>query len=170
MRAAATLVVLSALDAAALRPTRVTTRRAALRGLAASSLPLAFSFGEPARAACSCPTGMDSCTCTEDKPAVSSNQRVRYGTQGTPQPSEFSGSGQWKRVEAGSAGPALQSGSAREDVTREEARQRFADVLAQRVAKREKDLGFTLDADDIKELEGILRIKYCGPDGLIGPC
>lgn len=52
----------------------------------------------------------------------------------------------------------------------EEARYRFADMLAQTVAKQEAQTGFTLDASDVRELEAILRVKYCGPEGLIGPC
>lgn len=50
------------------------------------------------------------------------------------------------------------------------AKQRFAAIVQQTVAKREAEYGFKLDADDIKELSGVLRIKYCGPTGLIGPC
>ena len=34
----------------------------------------------------------------------------------------------------------------------------------------EAEYGFELDADDIKQIEGVLRNKYCGKEGLIGPC
>ena len=34
----------------------------------------------------------------------------------------------------------------------------------------QKQLGFELDADDIKVVEKTLRVKYCGQGGLIGPC
>ena len=51
-----------------------------------------------------------------------------------------------------------------------EAKRKFADIVKQKVAEREAKLGFELDDDDIKDLEKPLRIKYCGPSGLIGPC
>ena len=50
------------------------------------------------------------------------------------------------------------------------AKKRFNDILAETVARREAEYGFELDADDIKQVESVLRIKYCGPQGLIGPC
>ena len=56
------------------------------------------------------------------------------------------------------------------DVDVQEARARFADIVARTVAKREADLGFELDKDDIKSLISVLATKYCGPAGLIGPC
>ena len=51
-----------------------------------------------------------------------------------------------------------------------DAKARFADVLAQTVEKKEAQLGFELEPDMVKDLEKILRVRYCGPDGLIGPC
>lgn len=50
------------------------------------------------------------------------------------------------------------------------ARRRFLEILAETVAKREEEYGFELDANDIKQIESVLRIKYCGKEGLIGPC
>jgi hypothetical protein len=50
------------------------------------------------------------------------------------------------------------------------AKARFNEILYETVARREADYGFELDAADIKNLEGVLRIKYCGREGLIGPC
>ena len=47
---------------------------------------------------------------------------------------------------------------------------RFARVVQEAIAKREEQLGFELDKEDIDSLVGILRIKYCGPQGQIGPC
>ena len=34
----------------------------------------------------------------------------------------------------------------------------------------QKLLGFELDADDIKDIEKTLRVKYCGQSGLYGAC
>tara|TARA_B110001452_G_scaffold236640_1_gene216043 strand:+ start:677 stop:1339 length:663 start_codon:yes stop_codon:yes gene_type:complete len=56
------------------------------------------------------------------------------------------------------------------DTDKSEAKRKFAAIVQQKVAEREAKLGFELDADDIKDLEKPLRIKYCGPSGLIGPC
>lgn len=50
------------------------------------------------------------------------------------------------------------------------ARARFAEIVAKTVEKREAAFGFELDERDIRSLEDVLRIKYCGPTGLIGPC
>jgi hypothetical protein len=38
-------------------------------------------------------------------------------------------------------------------------------LLEKKVKEKEAQLGFTLDADDIKDVENILRNKYCGPQG-----
>ena len=46
------------------------------------------------------------------------------------------------------------------------AEQKLAEVLKQKVAEREKKLGFSLDADDILDMEKVLRNKYCGKGGL----
>lgn len=56
------------------------------------------------------------------------------------------------------------------DADKGEAKAKFAEIMKQKVAEREAKLGFELDADDIKELEKAQRVKYCGPQGLIGPC
>ena len=56
------------------------------------------------------------------------------------------------------------------DADKGEAKAKFAEIMKQKVAEREAKLGFELDADDIKELEKAQRLKYCGPQGLIGPC
>jgi len=50
------------------------------------------------------------------------------------------------------------------------ARKRFLEILSDTVAKREAEYGFELDAGDIKQIESVLRLKYCGKEGLIGPC
>lgn len=50
------------------------------------------------------------------------------------------------------------------------AKERFAMIVRQTVQKREAEFGFELDADDIKQIEAVLRPKYCGKAGLIGPC
>lgn len=55
-------------------------------------------------------------------------------------------------------------------VDKNQARQRFLKIVADTVAKREAEFGFELDLDDIKQVESVLRNKYCGPQGLIGPC
>lgn len=47
-----------------------------------------------------------------------------------------------------------------------EAERRLAQLLAKSVADREQSLGFTLDSEDIAELEDILRNKYCGKQGM----
>ena len=51
------------------------------------------------------------------------------------------------------------------EIDKTQARERFVKILAETVDKREKEYGFELDADDIKQIEGVLRIKYCGPQG-----
>ena len=56
------------------------------------------------------------------------------------------------------------------DIDKDAARKRFLEILFDTVAKREAEYGFELDADDIKQIEGVLRNKYCGKEGLIGPC
>ena len=50
------------------------------------------------------------------------------------------------------------------------ARKRFEEILFDTVAKREAEYGFELDAEDIKQIESVLRVKYCGKEGMIGPC
>lgn len=56
------------------------------------------------------------------------------------------------------------------DADKSEAKRKFAEIVRQKVTEREAKLGFELDAEDIKDLEQGLRVKYCGPSGLIGPC
>lgn len=56
------------------------------------------------------------------------------------------------------------------EIDKNEARQRFLKILSETVDKREAEYGFELDANDIKQIESVLRVKYCGPQGLIGPC
>ena len=46
-----------------------------------------------------------------------------------------------------------------------EAEQKLQVILAKKVKEREAALGFTLEAEDIREVENILRNKYCGPYG-----
>lgn len=50
------------------------------------------------------------------------------------------------------------------------AKQRFREIVMQTARKREAEYGFELDAADIKQIEDVLRPKYCGKEGLIGPC
>ena len=45
------------------------------------------------------------------------------------------------------------------------AEEKLAEILAKKVKEREAALGFALDADDIREIESILRNKFCGPQG-----
>ena len=45
------------------------------------------------------------------------------------------------------------------------AEDKLADLLTKKVQDREASLSFKLDADDILEIENILRNKYCGPQG-----
>ena len=45
------------------------------------------------------------------------------------------------------------------------AEEKLAALLTKKVKEREESLGFKLDADDILEIENILRNKYCGPQG-----
>ena len=47
-----------------------------------------------------------------------------------------------------------------------QAEEKLAAILAKKVKEREESLGFTLDADDIRELENVLRNKYCGSAGM----
>jgi len=56
------------------------------------------------------------------------------------------------------------------DITKEQAKARFAEIVMQTVAKREAEFGFELDASDVRQIADVLRVKYCGPEGLIGPC
>lgn len=67
---------------------------------------------------------------------------------------------------------ALTGGGSQEkgDMTKADARARFADIVMQTVAKREAEYGFQLDSDDVRQIADVLRVKYCGPEGLIGPC
>ena len=45
------------------------------------------------------------------------------------------------------------------------AEEKLAAILSKKVAEREATFGFKLDAEDIKEIENVLRNKYCGPQG-----
>ena len=56
------------------------------------------------------------------------------------------------------------------DMDKTDARRRYLSILFETVAKREAEYGFELDAKDIQQVDSVLRIKYCGPQGLIGPC
>ena len=47
-----------------------------------------------------------------------------------------------------------------------EAEQKLSALLTKSVADREAVLGFKLDADDILDIEDILRNKYCGKQGM----
>jgi hypothetical protein len=51
-----------------------------------------------------------------------------------------------------------------------EAEARFRRVVLERIAEREAKLGFRLEEDDIYDLVRVLRDRYCGPQGVIGPC
>ena len=51
------------------------------------------------------------------------------------------------------------------EIDKNQARERFLKILAETVDKREREYGFELDANDIKQIESVLRIKYCGPQG-----
>lgn len=57
------------------------------------------------------------------------------------------------------AGPANASG------LNNVAEEKLAAILVKKVEEREAALGFKLDAEDIREVENILRNKYCGPSG-----
>jgi len=50
------------------------------------------------------------------------------------------------------------------------AKQKFAKVIAQTVAQREKELGITFNDADIAQLADALKPKYCGKDGQFGRC
>ena len=52
----------------------------------------------------------------------------------------------------------------------EVARAQFASVVMARIAEREEKLGFELDQEDIVQMVKALRVTYCGPEGMIGPC
>ena len=56
------------------------------------------------------------------------------------------------------------------EVDKNGAEMRFQAIVAETARKREADFGFELDDDDIRQIEEVLRPKYCGPQGLIGPC
>lgn len=56
------------------------------------------------------------------------------------------------------------------DIDKSAARKRYLAILGETVARREAEYGFELDAKDIAQIDSVLRIKYCGPTGLIGPC
>ena len=186
------------------------TRRAALL-----SLPLALAAASPQRAAaiCSCPTGFDSCVCTDDDPSVSTTTIQKKRADAAGREAEYSralinsyrdqealtsderattqardrakssqgakdGGGRAQVSAGASDGPTrLERGSLTgfgtqtySDVDVEAARRRFAEIVMDAVAKREADYGFKLDAEDIKQVESVLRIKYCGKEGMIGPC
>ena len=56
------------------------------------------------------------------------------------------------------------------EVDKDSAKSRFRAIVMETARKREAEYGFELDASDIKQIESVLRPKYCGPQGLIGPC
>ena len=56
------------------------------------------------------------------------------------------------------------------EISAQDAKARFAEIVLQTVEKREREFGFELDAADVKQIADVLRVKYCGPEGLIGPC
>ena len=186
------------------------TRRAALLSL---PLALAASMPQGAAAICSCPTGFDSCVCTDDAPSASTTTIQKKRADAAGREAEMSravinsyrdqealttdekavsqardkakgakgapdGGGRPQISAGASDGPTrLERGSLTgfgtqtySDVDVEQARRRFAEIVMDAVAKREADYGFKLDAEDIKQVESVLRIKYCGKEGMIGPC
>ena len=56
------------------------------------------------------------------------------------------------------------------DINVAQAKARFQEIVVETVMKREAEYGFELDANDVKQIESVLRVKYCGKEGLIGPC
>ena len=56
------------------------------------------------------------------------------------------------------------------EIQASEARERFQEILYSTVEKQEAFLGFKLKEEEIEGLAKVLRNKYCGPAGLIGPC
>jgi len=50
------------------------------------------------------------------------------------------------------------------------AKARFRQIVQDTARKREAELGFKLDEEDVAQIADSLRAKYCGPAGLIGPC
>jgi len=56
------------------------------------------------------------------------------------------------------------------DVNKNDAEARFMKIVFDTAKKREYDYGFEIDDEDIQQIEEVLRPKYCGPQGLIGPC
>ncbi|KAL1523162.1 hypothetical protein AB1Y20_018117 [Prymnesium parvum] len=80
-----------------------------------------------------------------------------------------------RQYEQGSAARAIQPVRSMDSqefsqIDPDSAKAKFARVVEEAVRKREEKLGFALDKDDIESLVGILRVKYCGPQGMIGPC
>ena len=52
------------------------------------------------------------------------------------------------------------------EVSLNKAELKLRDLVAKSVAEKEKSLGFKFEAEDISEIENILRNKYCGKSGL----
>lgn len=163
------------------------------------AMPLAVAAGsafqaQQASAVCSCPRGFDSCVCT-DQPAAAPSARAtvkrldaagRDAAESKADIAEMRGQARGKgggvelskpiatqtqtpvMAERGglSGGGSLNYN----EIDAKEAKRRFLSIVAETVAKREADYGFELDLDDIKQVESVLRVKYCGPQGLIGPC
>ena len=51
-----------------------------------------------------------------------------------------------------------------------EAKEKFARIALEEIADKEAKLGFELDNEAKSAIVQLLRSRYCGKDGLIGPC
>ena len=51
-----------------------------------------------------------------------------------------------------------------------EAKEKFARIALEEIARKEAKLGFELDNEAKSAIIQLLRSRYCGKDGLIGPC
>lgn len=150
------------------------SRRAVCSTFLAAPLSL---WASSASAKCVC-TSATECVCSADAPAPPPpppNPKAAKKLGDRYDRNEIDTIKSTVQAKAGDAERALKpvkglSSQGFAEASQSEAKAKFEDVVAKAVAKREATLGFELDEADIKELRGILRIKYCGPEGLIGPC
>lgn len=56
------------------------------------------------------------------------------------------------------------------EVNVNEAKEKFARIALEEIARKEAKLGFELDNEAKSAIVQLLRSRYCGKDGLIGPC
>jgi len=175
-------------------------------------LPLAPLILAPQRcnAKCTCPSGLNSCICTDDEPesspksksptikkkrvdaaardledskqerdafdafaASTANGKTPVKNPGPGSPAQARGPTPGTQAPPQQAQALGLSGGGSQNAGEVDvagAKARFRAIVLQTAEVREREYGFELDAADIKQIENALRPKYCGPQGLIGPC